>query len=233
MQGFVLVLSLIIALTGCQKQNHVQKETKKDVKSAANVAAKSVKAVTNDSKDKSKLESSSSGFQPFAVYLDKGARENHYVPSGFMPNGNCISFDDSWGENCQSGKTCMRIKYDVACSRKDQKWAGIYWLNPANNWGSKKGGFNLTGAQKLVFWAKGEKGGEQVEEITVGGITGDYPDTDKAVIGPIILTNEWQEYTVDLRGKDLSYISGGFSWSTNEEVNGDECTFYLDNIRYE
>ena len=80
---------------------------------------------------------------------------------------------------------------------------------------------------------KGEKGGERIEEIKMGGITGDFPDTDMAVIGPVILTNEWKQYTVDLRGKDLSHIVGGFAWATNVDVNPEKCTFYLDNIRYE
>jgi hypothetical protein len=234
-----IVLMLMIGFTGCS--NSAPSKDKKEVaKKVTKQTAQPVKSTqtekqstTAETKDKKTEQNSSSSFQPFTVYVDKGARENHYIPSGFMPNGKCISFDDAWGENCHSGKTCIHVKYDVVCSRADQKWAGVYWLNPANNWGQKKGGFNLTGAQKLVFWAKGEKGGEQIQEITVGGITGDYPDTDTAVIGPIILTNQWQEYTIDLRGKDLSNISGGFSWTSSEEVNQDECNFYLDDIRYE
>ena len=173
------------------------------------------------------------GFKPFWVYKDVGTRENHYVPSGFMPNGDCLTFNDHWVKDCHDGSTCIKIDYNIQCSAKDQKWAGIYWLNPPNNWGNRKGGFNLTGAQKLTFWAKGEKGGERIEEIKVGGITGDFPDTDMAVIGPIILTNEWKQYTVDLRGKDLSHIIGGFAWASNVDVNPESCTFYLDDIKYE
>jgi len=172
-------------------------------------------------------------FNPLIVYDNKGTRDNHFVPSGFMPNGNCIVFNDRWTVDCQSGSSCMKIEYDIQCSKNDQKWAGIYWLNPANNWGQRKGGFNLTGAQKLTFWAKGEIGGEQIQEFTIGGITGNYPDTDIAVLGPVILTPEWKKYTVDLRGKDLTYISGGFSWTSSVEVNPDSCTFFLDNIRFE
>ena len=183
--------------------------------------------------DESTDSYSNPDFKPFYVYSDKGSRTNHFVPSGFMPNGKCIEFKDSWLKNCKSGKTCLKIEYDIECSREDQKWAGIFWLNPANNWGQRKGGFNLTKAKRLSFWARGENGGEQIEEFKIGGITGNYPDTDTAVIGPVILSNEWRKYTIDLRGKDLSYISGGFAWSTNEEVNPESCTFYLDEIRYE
>ena len=150
-----------------------------------------------------------------------------------MPNGKCLKLDEGWKDSCYEGATCIKNVFDVACAKSDQKWGGIYWLNPPNNWGKQKGGFNLQGAQKLTFWAKGEKGGERIEEFKIGGITGDFPDSDSAVIGPVILTNEWREYTIDLRGKDLLYISGGFSWSTSVDVNPESCVFYFDNIQFE
>ena len=173
-------------------------------------------------------------FEPFIVYQDKGSR-NRFIPSGYMPTGECLLQDDAWINNCVEGKTCIKAVYDVDCSKKGRQWAGIYWLNPADNWGSKKGGYNLTGATKLFFWAKGDKGGERIEEFKVGGvgINQDYPDSDSASIGPVILTNEWKEYAIDLRGKDLSYISGGFAWAANVEFNPESCVFYLDHIRYE
>jgi hypothetical protein len=213
---FVAVIFLMSTLTGCnnpvEQSQSQKKETVKEVSKEAPAA---------------------SAFKPFYVFLSKGSRQNHYVPSGFMPNGNCLEFTDVWQKNCQTEKTCMKIVYDIECSRGDQKWAGIYWLNPANNWGTRKGGYNLTGATKLTFWAKGEKGGEQVQEFTVGGVSGDYPDSDTAVIGPVILGTQWRQYSIDLRGKDLSYISGGFAWTSSEDVNPGDCTFYLDNIRFE
>ena len=115
----------------------------------------------------------------------------------------------------------------------DAQWAGVYWLNPANNWGRRKGGYNLSGAKKLTFWARGEKGGEQIQEFTIGGIEGDYPDSDKIIIGPVILSHEWKQYTMDLTGRDVSFISGGFAWTTEAAVNPAGCTFYLDEIRFE
>ena len=196
-------------------------------------AATQNQVVASAPSSKSTAEPVANSFQPFLIYADKGTRDNHYVPSGFMPDGKCLTLDDIWIENCHGGKSCIKIVYDTVCSKQGRKWAGIYWLNPANNWGNQKGGFNLTGAQKLTFWAKGEKGGERLEEIKIGGIIGEYPDSDSAVIGPVILTPEWKEYTIDLRGKDLSSISGGFAWSAKEEVNPNGCTFYLDDIQYE
>jgi hypothetical protein len=234
-----LVLLLMLSCTlGC-KETISPQPVKIEPKIAGNVV-EVVKDVdqpqalkVNPSEDKQGGGADKGQFKPFYIYVNKGSRQNHYVPSGFMPNGRCISFADMWRQDCHEGETCIKVIYDVECSRKDQKWAGVYWLSPANNWGSRKGGFNLTGATKLTFWAKGENGGEQIQEFTVGGITGDYPDTDTAVIGPVILGSQWRQYTIDLRGKDLTYISGGFAWTTSEDVNPEDCTFYLDDIRFE
>ena len=125
------------------------------------------------------------------------------------------------------------MSYDIACSQKEQKWSGIYWLNPPNNWGKRKGGFNLKGATRLTFYARGAHGGEVIQEFTVGGISGEYSDSDMAVIGPVILSKDWREYSIDLRGKDLSSISGGFAWTSNVEANPNNVIFYLDEIKFE
>jgi hypothetical protein len=172
--------------------------------------------------------------QPFYVYRDKNTK-NRFTPSGYMPNGDCISLDDAWQNAPHEGQSSIRIVYDVACSKAGRKWAGVYWQNPPDNWGSRKGGYDLTGATSLVFWAKGEFGGEKIEEFRAGGIGAGqlYPDSDTAYIGPVILTNEWKEYSIDLKGRDLSFISGGFAWVANVDGNPYHCTFYLDDIRFE
>lgn len=173
-------------------------------------------------------------FTPFIVYQDKGSR-NRFTPSGYMPTGECISIDDGWQFDPQEGKTSVRVVYDVDCSKQGRKWAGVYWQNPPDNWGDRKGGYNLSGATRLTFWAKGELGGERIEEFRVGGIGASsmYPDTDAASIGPVILGNQWKQYSIDLRGRDLSHISGGFAWVANVDANPHHCTFYLDSISYE
>jgi hypothetical protein len=171
-------------------------------------------------------------FEPFNVYTDKNARGNHFAPSGWMGDYNDIAFTDAWQDDVYSGNTCIKITYRPNASQ-GARWVGMYWQNPPNNWGEKKGGFDLTGAKKLTFYARGEKGGERIEEVKVGGINGTYPDSDIATAGPIILTRDWQQYSIDLRGKDLSYISGGFVWATNLDANPDGATFYFDDIRYE
>jgi hypothetical protein len=213
---FISIL-LVFSLIGCGK--YVEEKTKEGITDEVSLVPKESVAVAGE-------------FKPFPVYTDKGAVDNHYIPSGWMGDTADISFDDKWRENPYSGKTCIKIVYSPDASGGN-RWAGIYWQNPANNWGEKKGGYDLTGATKLTFWARGEKGGERIEEFKIGGITGTYPDSDVAGIDSVFLTKEWKRYTIDLRGKDLSYISGGFCWATNLDVNPDGCTFYLDEIIYE
>lgn len=169
---------------------------------------------------------------PFYVYADKGVIANHFIPSGFMGDYSDIKVDTGSTENPYFGKTCTRVVY-VDKATNGARWAGMYWQNPANNWGGIDGGFDLSKAKSVTFWARGEKGGERIEEFKIGGIMGEYSDSDTAGVGPVILEKEWKQYTIDLAGKDLSYVLGGFGWATNLDVNPDGAVFYLDEIKYE
>lgn len=169
---------------------------------------------------------------PFYVYADKGAIVNHYIPSGWMGDYSDIRVDIGSSDNPYFGKTCTKITYANKASN-GARWAGLYWQNPPNNWGGVDAGKDLSRATKLTFWARGEKGGERVEEFKMGGVMGEYSDSDTAGIGPVILEQNWKQYTIDLSGKDLSYVIGGFAWATNLDVNPDGAVFYLDEIKYE
>lgn len=168
----------------------------------------------------------------FNVYTDQKSLDNHYIPSGYMGDYGDIKANEGYINNPHSGSTCIQFVY-TAKKSQGQSWAGVYWQSPSNNWGEVKGGFDLSKMSKLSFWARGEKGDEKIEEIRIGGISGEYADSDTASIGPIELTKEWQKFTIDLIGKDLSHIIGGFCWATNLDINPDGCTFYLDDIHYE
>jgi bacteriocin-like protein len=112
-------------------------------------------------------------------------------------------------------------------------WVGVYYQYPPNNWGTRPSPYNLNGYKKLTFWAKGEKGGEVINEFKVGGIMGDYSDSDTAGIGPITLTKIWKQYEIELTDRELSQIIGGFAFALNLDGNPNGATFYLDEIRYE
>ncbi|MFH0913261.1 MAG: hypothetical protein V1884_03140 [Candidatus Omnitrophota bacterium] len=169
---------------------------------------------------------------PFYVYADRSSMNNHFVPSGWMGDYGDIKYENTSKEDPYLGDTCIKVTYSGKATQ-GAHWAGMYWQNPANSWGSVDAGFDLSRATKLTFWARGEKGGERIEEIKIGGIMGEYSDSDTAAIGPVILNSTWKQYTIDLKGKDMSYIIGGFCWTTNVDVNPTGATFYLDEIKYE
>lgn len=168
---------------------------------------------------------------PFYVYHGFNARENHYVPSGWMGDYGDIRFTDRY-KAPGTEKTLIQVKY-TAKETQHNGWAGIYWQHPANNWGAKAGGFNLNGAKKVVFKARGEKGGESISEFKIGGIGGDYSDSGSAALGPVTLSKDWKTYEISLAGQELSSISGGFCWTMSKDQNPEGATFYLDDIRYE
>ena len=169
-------------------------------------------------------------FQLFHVYTDARSKQNHYYPSGWMGDTQDLKFSGAYQQNAVLGKTCLRITY---LARGPKEWAGIYWQNPPNNWGNVKGGYDLRGASFLTFWARGENGGEKISEFKMGGLTGKFPDSDVAWIGPIKLKKEWTQYRVSLKNRDLRYINGGFCFTLLKADNPRGCTFYIDEIRYE
>ena len=128
----------------------------------------------------------------FVVYSDKNAKVNHYIPSGWMGDYGDIKMNDQSADNPKTGTTSIQFIYNAKKSQ-GQGWAGVYWQNPANNWGNKKGGFDLSGMNKLTFWARGAKGGEVIQKVMIGGIKGTYPDTAMVEMGPIELTDTWKQ----------------------------------------
>lgn len=184
--------------------------------------AQSVSAKRNDPKI----------METFYVYSDKGAMTNHFIPSGWMGDYGDLKIDDANAEDPADGRTSIKWTYNGKESQ-GARWAGVFWQHPANNWGEKPGGFDLTGYKRLTFWARGKQGNEVINEFKIGGITGTFSDTDTAAIGPVTLTKEWKKYVIDLEGKNLSKIIGGFCWATSKDVNPDGFVIYLDEIRYE
>jgi hypothetical protein len=169
---------------------------------------------------------------PFRIYEDFESPNNHGVPSCWMGDYRDIVLVMNWTEMPHSGKTCIKVSYSAEGSRKAY-WAGIMWQYPANNDGSIDAGLDLTGARKLVFWARGEKGGETLDTVKLGGLIGTYPDSDSASARKIVLSTEWTRYEIDLKGVNLSYISSFFTWVASKYRNPDGLTFYMDEITIE
>jgi len=170
----------------------------------------------------------------FTVYAEADdPSSRHFVPSGWMGDQKDISLTTDHAVDPHSGTTCIQVIYRRSPGTR-HGWAGVVWQHPENNWGSREGaGIDLSATSQLTFWARGEAGGERIEEFKVGGTKGPYPDSGEAKIGPVVLTDAWQRYVIDLSGKNLTHIIGGFVWSANLAGNPDGCIFYLDDIRFE
>lgn len=162
---------------------------------------------------------------PLEVFADS-LTDGNFTASGYMGKADAIEMSET-NENPQSGKTALKVQYTATGD-----WGGVVWQSPADDWGDKAGGFNLTGAKKLTFWARGEEGGEEVS-FSYGLIAADKPHSDsaKGETGKLTLSKEWEEYSLDLKGKNLAQIKTGFCWVVAGQ--GKPVTFYLDGIRYE
>jgi len=223
------ILATVLALQGCGKSETSIEATAAEAVSAAQAPAPAM-ALKENVGAKTQVEGGL--FKAFNLYTDGNSPDNHYVPSGWMGDYGDIKLNEKYLTSPHGGSTSIQVIYSPKATQ-GARWAGIYWQNPPNNWGTRPGGYDLTGATKLTFWARGDKGGERIEEFKIGGITGEYADSDVAGIGPVVLTSEWQQFTIDLEGKDLSSVSGGFCWATNLDANPEGATFYLDDIKYE
>lgn len=149
-----------------------------------------------------------------------------YAPSGWMGNTAAIGLDPKCTDQPRAGKTCFKCEYS---SRN--AWGGVVWQNPPNDWGERVGGFDLTGATQLSFWARGKDGGEKVK-FGFGVLGPEKPHHDTATGElEVTLRPTWTKYELDLRGKNLARIKTGFFWSVGGQ--GHPVTFYLDDVRYQ
>lgn len=164
---------------------------------------------------------------PFVIYSDQSGAGSHYVPSGWMGNLKAIKMDVGCRTRPHSGTTCLSVRYQDSAG-----WGAVAWQDPPEDWGDRTGGWDLTGAKELTFWARGEKGGEEVDfKFGILGRDKSHPDSDNGALEKVRLTREWKQYRINLAGKDLSRIKTGFCWSLKGQ--NQPLTFYLDDIQYE
>ncbi|NCC53028.1 MAG: hypothetical protein EOM20_17700 [Spartobacteria bacterium] len=149
-----------------------------------------------------------------------------YVPSGWMGRIDSIEMDQCWDQYPHSGDSCIKVTYS-----EPRNWGGIVWSDPPNDWGNEPGGWDLSEATNLSFWARGEKGGERVE-FKCGILRGKrYSDSGFATTGRIKLTDAWKQYNLPLDKKNLKCIKTGFVWVVLGQR--DPVTFYIDDLQYE
>jgi len=195
----------------------------------------------------------------FPVYDDVSSGGNHFHAYTKIPDENAaVDITGSWPAGQRSGATAIRAEFQ---NTTGQNFGGFYLQNgilpsgatsPQPNFGTEpEAGFDLSGATAIRFWARGELGGEKVEFFAGGvgrnpdsGVPLDpctptfpgpcpFPDSTPVVKQLFTLTDQWVEYSLDLGGRDLSYVLGGFGWVANAVNNPGGAVFYLDDIQYE
>ncbi len=181
------------------------------------------------------------------VYRNFASSVNHYTQKAKifgLFGANVRDMDENWTQDAVSGSS-IRCELDTVLG----DWGGWMFLNgylPAgetvpllNDGLSGNQGLDLSGAEELRFFARGEQGGEKIEFFTAGfgydqwnNKTVPYPDSaEKHSLGFITLTKEWKEYVIDLRNADMSYIGCGFGFVLSGEKSGNGTViFYLDEI---
>ena len=195
----------------------------------------------------------------FPVYDDISSAGNHFHCYTKIPDGNAaVEISGSWAQQPRSGATALRA---VFRNTTGDNFGGFYFQNgilppgataPQPNFGTEPdAGYDLMGADRLTFWARGDRGGEMVE-FFMGGVgrnpfTGlpfnpctptfpgpcPFPDSTPVVKQLFTLTSGWKQYSLELAGKNLSYVLGGFGWVANAPNNPMGAVFYLDDIQYE
>lgn len=175
---------------------------------------------------------------PFAV-------DDFFIPSGFMgdgetpgsvtmlPDASPNSDRTCGGDRAvpEAVGVCHQVSYMTSGSLL---WAGVFWQNPAGNWGDQPGYAIPPGAKRISFFAKGAAGGEVVK--FVAGIQGalTYSDSFK-LEQEITLSSEWTGYSLSLSAA-YSQVIGAFGWV----ASGDPAAgvtlpvrFEVDHIRWE
>jgi hypothetical protein len=183
----------------------------------------------------------------FPVYGDVSSGGNHFQAWAKIPDNSApVAINGSSVESPHSGATAIRNEY-----QSTSPFGGFYFLNgvlsgtaqvPQPNFGeTPNAGFDLSGATTLTFWARGQAGGEKVS-FFMGGVgrdpntgqpTAPFPDSTPVVKQTFTLTTQWTQYSLDLTGKDLSYVLGGFGWVAAASDNPGGAVFFLDDIQYD
>jgi hypothetical protein len=179
------------------------------------------------------ISTEAQGIQRFYVYKDGASSENHGCWTNYMPE-NARIFLNMAAKEARRGDSSIKITFD--CNTPPY-WCGIAVSTREDYWGDRSGpGYNLAWAKKLVFYAKGQRGGETLQFKIA--ILGDKPygDSNKLPVASpwVKLTSSYRRYEMDLSGQNLSRVVTPFCIVTNKAHNDNgQITFYIDEIYFE
>lgn len=174
------------------------------------------------------------------VYKDANDPENHGAWGNVMParaaETDSVSIRTAIEHGFDGKGTAVQIKF--VNLNDPPNWVGMVVSVQADYWGDTNlPGLDLTKAKKLVFYAKGEQGGEQIQ--VKAAIVGDKPFGDSADFPIsskewITLDKGWKKYEIPVDGSQLKRVITPFVLIANKAHNLEgKLTFYVDEIYYE
>lgn len=161
-----------------------------------------------------------------------------FYPSGWMGDYADLHFDDGADDGPNDGTTYTKITYTP---KSQSGWAGIYWTFPDHNWGECRGR-SLEGGTRLTGFIRGDRDGEDVIELTIGGINRRphhrpnlaYRDSFKRK-ELITLYKDWRPFALEIpEGAEPKSVIGGFAVAFSAPANESrEVAVHLDRVRYD
>lgn len=174
------------------------------------------------------LQRVSFGILEFYIFKNKTPDVNHFLKIAKYGDLDSIFYEID--DKLTSPKDGEHIKFTYSPDEYNTyEWVSTSWETSE---AKEKKSYDLTGAKRLVFWARGEKGGEIIE-FNLGSISLEDSNLNSGSTGVILLSDEWREYSIDLEDLNLSSVSTGFSFIINKMDNLKGAVFYLDEIKYE
>jgi hypothetical protein len=160
-----------------------------------------------------------------------------FTPSGYMGDGEVLGrLTASVDARCKDRPggaqgDCYRFEY----RRGAKGWAGVYWVYPANNWGSRPGR-PIDGARFRQVRVRAASDSEGLAtNFVVGGIADPtLPNRDR-VGGATseVIGRDWKQIRIDVSGQDFDHVIGAFAWSLAFPMNRDDedaVVLYLDDL---
>jgi hypothetical protein len=121
---------------------------------------------------------------------------------------------------------CSRIEYEPGQEHK----AGVAYRNDKLDWNDSK---------RIVFFAKGEKGGENVSFLAAGKSTDNFKRNDTDIFPnivflvtteKIVLDDQWRRYEMTLNNIPLMHSTFPFGFQITENTSNAKMVFYLKGV---
>jgi hypothetical protein len=167
---------------------------------------------------------------PFAV-------SDYYSPDGFFGDGETrglVELTKTCPERVPGAQgDCYTVTYRPGV----QRYGGVFWQYPHNNWGYWPGHQIAPGATRIQFRARGARGGEG---LTAGAGQTNTPnahnDAFKLEGSTFALTDRWTAHEVPFRGANYvagsSGVIGAFLVTLVAPDDDRPTTVHVDDIRW-